>query len=118
MKFVTFLIIGGVAVVMGWLWFQPDCAGGAIASNEDECVSIKGFDRAFCARAFARPEEAIFAAGNAFATQSDCLKRFVDCVAMPKPVNWSPKPSGFCVVRGITGNVQRMVPYYGPRSGS
>ncbi|HRJ69846.1 MAG TPA: hypothetical protein PK812_09570 [Beijerinckiaceae bacterium] len=115
MKFIAIAIIAGVAGFMGWLWFQPECRGGAVVASETACVSITGFDRAFCASAFARPEEAIRRAGGIFPTRDACLKRHTDCIDVAGTGGfggYAAKPAGFCLVRGADGGLSRMVPVY------
>ena len=115
MRIIPFVIIAAIAAFMGWLWFQPECPGGAIAASEQECVAVPGFDRQFCARAFARPEEAIFRTGNVFATQSDCQLRHAACIEYPGVHGWTPRPTAFCLARDARGGLKTMMPLYGPR---
>jgi hypothetical protein len=115
MRIIVFAIIAGVAALMAWLWFQPECPAGAVVADEQECVNVPGFDRQFCARAFARPEEAIFRAGNYFATRDECQLRHLTCVEYPGLNGFTPKPSGFCLLRGADGSLAGMKPVYGPR---
>lgn len=111
MKILVFLIIGGVAAIIGWSIFNRDCDGVRVAT-ESECVAAKGFDRAFCARAFARPEEAIYRAGNVFKTQSECSVRNLNCIEFPGVHGWTPKPLTYCVVRADNGTLASMTPLY------
>lgn len=115
MRAVVAIVIAACGAVLGWFWYQPECAGGFIADSEMACVGIPGFDRQFCARAFARPEEAIFRAGNVYASQSDCQLRHPVCIEYPGVHGYTPKPSGFCLVRGADGALASMTPVYGPR---
>ena len=115
MRALPLAIIATIAILMGYLWFQPECRGGGIAASEQECVSIPGFDRQFCARAFARPEDAIFRAGNVFATQSDCQLRHPVCIAYPGVHGWTPQPTGYCLAREQGSAQFSMTPLYGPR---
>ena len=114
MRVVVFLIIGAIAGWMAWLALESGCPNPVVAS-EAECVEVKGFDRAFCANAFARPEEAIYRAGNIFATQSDCQMRHPICIEYPGVHGWTPKPTGYCLERESAGQLARMEPVYGPK---
>lgn len=113
MKIVAFIIIAGVAAIIGWFAFTPQCPGGAVATGEVECQQILGFDRAFCQMAFARQEDAIRRAGNVFATQQDCNQRHITCIPFPGLHSWTPKPTGFCLVKSKDGALARMEPVYG-----
>lgn len=115
MRTLVIALIAGLAAFMGWLWFQPECAGGSVVATEQECLGIPGFDRRFCATAFARPDEVVMRAGNVFQTQSDCQMRHPVCIEYPGIHGWTPKPTGFCVVRGDNGALASMRPVYGPR---
>jgi len=111
MRLIVFAVIGGIAAFMAWIILNPDCEG-SIVSSEQNCLSVAGFDRAFCASAFARPEEAIYRAGNVFRSQQDCQVRFLNCIEFPGVHGWTPKPQGYCVVRGANGALARMTPVY------
>ena len=111
MHIVVLAIIGGVAAFLGWLFLTPDCRG-AVVATESACVQQPGFDRAFCARAFARPEEAIYRAGNVFATQADCNVRHPVCITFPGVHGWTPTPNGYCIIRAADGDLASMTPVY------
>ncbi|HRK23856.1 MAG TPA: hypothetical protein PLQ11_02780 [Beijerinckiaceae bacterium] len=113
MKAIVFVVIGGVAALLGWLFFQPECFQGVVVASEHACVQVPGFDRQFCERAFARPEEAIFRAGSFYQTRDDCLRRHTDCIEFPGVHGYTPKPTGYCVLRGADGSLAGMKPVYG-----
>lgn len=113
MKAIVFLIIAGIAGLIGYKVLTPQCAGGAVVVSAAACEATTGFDRAFCQRAFAQEEAAIRNAGNMFADQQTCSVKFLNCIPFPGGVHgWTPKPSGFCLVRGADGAVARMTPIY------
>lgn len=115
MRILVIAFIIGVAAVMSWLIFQPECRGGQVFTNEQHCVSTAGYDRRFCEQAFSRRKDAVYQAGNVFATQSDCQMRHPVCIEYPATHGWTPKPSGYCVVRAGDGALAGMTPVYGPR---
>ncbi len=116
MKYIAFGVITGVAGLIAWLLLvQPECSDGAVVADESACLRVAGFDRMFCASAFARPEEAIFRAGNVYQTLSDCQKRFTTCIDSPGAHGYTPKSSGYCLVRAADGALASMRPVYGLR---
>lgn len=116
MKYLTFVIIGGITALIAWLLVvRPECGEGRVVASEAECLAVPGFDRRFCAKAFARPEEAIFRAGNVFETLSACQQRFTQCIEYPGAHGYTPKPTGYCLVRGADGALASMTPVYGRR---
>lgn len=113
MKALVFLIIAGIAGLIGYRVLTPQCAGGAVVTSAAVCESTAGFTRAFCQQAFAQEETAIRNAGTLFADQQTCSEKFLICMPFPGGVHgWTPKPSGYCLVRGADGAIARMTPVY------
>lgn len=111
MRIVALAIIAGIAIFMGWKMLSPECAGSKV-TTEAQCVNVSGFDRAFCARAFANTDDVIVRAGNMFPNQQDCQVRFLTCIEFPGVHGWTPKPEAYCVVRGSDGALAQMFPTY------
>lgn len=112
MRIVVFGIIAVIAVVIIVMARGGGCSG-AVVRSEHDCLRVEGFDRAFCARAFARPEEAIYRAGNVFRTHAECSARFTVCIPYPGVNGWTPEPKGFCLIR--QGDEAIMTPNYDSR---
>lgn len=115
MKYVAFAIIGAVAALMGWLWFEPECAGGFVVRDVADCSKVPEFGNAFCSRTFERQAEAIRRAGGLFLTRDACLQRHTTCIDLPADggqAGYAARPAGFCIVRGAEGGLSRMIPVY------
>lgn len=115
MRYIVIAFIIGVAAFMGWIMFQPECIGGRVFESEQQCVETPGYDRRFCEQTFSRKDDAIYRAGNVFKTQSDCQLRHPVCIEYPGVHGWTPRPSGYCIVRDAGGGLSGMKPVYGPR---
>ena len=112
MRALAILIIAATAVLLGTLWFEPECKGGRVFASEDACAATNGYGRAFCARVFVQADDAILKSGNYYQSQSDCQMRHPVCIAYPGVHGWTPKPAGFCIVKGAADDLQRMTPVY------
>lgn len=109
----VFAFIVAVAAFMGWRLLQPDCPGGAVVADEQQCLAQ--FDAAFCGRAMPEALSAARKTGGAYATQSQCLDKFPVCIQRSDVPAWTPKPSGYCLAKGPDGDVAHVEPVYAIR---
>lgn len=112
MPFVIAFIVA-VAAFMGWRLMQPDCAGGKIVADEQQCLAV--FGAPFCAKAMPEAFTRARTGGGAFGTQSECLDKYPVCIARTDVAAWTPKPSAYCLARGPDGAVARAEPVYAIR---
>ena len=112
MRVLAIGIILGTAVLLGVLWFRPECEGGRVFASENACAADPAYGRAFCARSFALTVDAIGRASNIFHSQSDCQMQHPVCIEYPGVHGWTPRPAGFCIVKGAGGDLKSMVPVY------
>ncbi|MCC0006311.1 MAG: hypothetical protein H6872_14740 [Methylobacteriaceae bacterium] len=112
MPYVIAFIIA-VAAFMGWRAMQPDCPGGAIVADAQQCRTT--FGENFCAKAM--PEALAIArrGGGSFPTQAACLDQYPACIERSDIAAWTPRPASYCLARGADGEVARAEPRYAIR---
>ncbi|MFO1167763.1 MAG: DUF1190 domain-containing protein [Rhodoblastus sp.] len=112
MPFVIAFIVA-VAAFMGWKLLQPQCPGGAVVADEQQCRAQ--FDAAFCGKAWPEALTAARTQGGAYATQAQCLDKFPACIPRSDVPAWTPRPNGYCIARGPDGEVAHVEPVYAIR---
>jgi len=96
MRFVVFAFIAGVAAFMGWLFVQPVCPGGVLATTEAECRAGGTFSARFCHEAFVAGEHVARQSGG-FSSQTECLAKYNICIEGEGFIGYVAKPKGYCV---------------------
>ena len=112
---ISFLFIFAIAAFIGWMWFQPVCAGGAIVKDEAACRAAAGFDAAFCRDVFSRTAKIAFEVGPSYVSEQECRDKWPVCDPhAPAGFQWGARPSSWCVVRAA-GGPARIDPQYDVR---
>ena len=112
MRLIVFAFIAGVLAFMGWIWLQPVCKGGTVVATEAACLAARGFDVAFCRRAFARTAEVARNSGTAYPTLWECNQHWPGCIERGATGEAVPAPSAWCIVRGAGGAIAKLQPQY------
>jgi hypothetical protein len=95
----VFILIAGVAGVMGWFAVQPECAGKAVASQES-CEVLPGLSTQECAAAFNRARRDATVYPNRDACERD---GHAICDLHVTVIGFTPRPEQYCVAREESG---------------
>ena len=108
--------IAAVSVFFAWSWYQPVCEGGRVVASEDECRAVAIFDRDFCQKAWSRTAAIASVSGPSYKTRTECDDDWPVCIDR-EPAGFVPKPAGWCLVRGASGEPTRTEPQYERKRG-
>lgn len=100
LKALVFLIVAGVAGLLAWSFFQPECQGGSVVSTQAACMALPGFSPRDCEQAFERARMQ----ASVYPNRQDCEQAFPVCdERRSAPIGFSPRPAAYCVWKGAGG---------------
>jgi uncharacterized protein YgiB involved in biofilm formation len=109
---VVFLVIAGVAGLMGYVALVGECPGGAVVRSQEQCNDTSGFSRDICAAVFARALDVARNAGTVYTDRNACFREFGNCLDHATVVGGHvPQPAGFCV-KVAGGTLAAILPVY------
>jgi uncharacterized protein YgiB involved in biofilm formation len=112
MRWLVFLIIGGIAGLFGYLALVGECPGGTVVRSQQQCQDSGGLSGDLCRQVFARANDVARNAGTVYIDRDECFRVFGNCLNHATIVGgYVPQPAGFCV-KASGGTVQSVVPVY------
>lgn len=112
MRAVVFLIMAGIAGVMGYLMFVGECAGGTVVRSPEQCSQSSGLSGELCRIIFAHANEVARNSGAVYPDPLKCAEQYGPCMPHATVATaFVPVPYAFCVKN--SGNaLLSMVPVY------
>lgn len=99
LKVIVFLLIAGIAGVMGFMAWRGECASGYVFATVDECAAQGSFRPEACREMFTMAAETVGHAATVFPTEQACRDQFEVCIPHKMVSGFTPVPAAYCVSR-------------------